>query len=203
MPALPAAWREQGATCDRTVPRNTRYPPKPKPTFLHEVNVRHDEADQAWLRDYVAHIAGPIGFKTRKPNWGVRVLQFDTREKAESFSRRLRRWRHEEALREIRKRPCPRRIRYEAAALAQHAVIWGLSTGIIREVVRVYRTARSDCSTHGMPNWVASNVILTAAPSIDRDRARKMVDAMLAWVIGRHGTWFWTGLQGEQIINKY
>ena len=30
-----------------------------------------------------------------------------------------------------------------------------------------------------------------------------MVDAMLACIIARHQTWFWTGLQGDQIINRY
>jgi len=30
-----------------------------------------------------------------------------------------------------------------------------------------------------------------------------MVDAMLAWVIARHGKWFWCGLQGDRVINRY
>jgi hypothetical protein len=30
-----------------------------------------------------------------------------------------------------------------------------------------------------------------------------MVDQMLAWTIARHGSWFWTGLQGDHIINRY
>lgn len=183
--------------------RITRPPPKPKPKYLHEVNVRFNEAEQAWLQEDVARIAGPIGFKVRKPNWGVRVFQFDTREKAEAFRRRLLRWRHEEELREARKRPCPQRVRYQEAAVRQHAIIWGLSTGIIHEVVRVYRHERMDCSTHGAPNWAASDVILRAAPAFGRDRAREMVDAMLAWTISHHGTWFWTGLQGQHIINRY
>jgi hypothetical protein len=89
------------------------------------------------------------------------------------------------------------RLQYEEAAKTQHAVIWGLSTGIIREVVRTYRKERRDCSTHGHPNWVA------AAPAIDRDRAREMVDQMLIWVIARHGPWFWTGLQGERTLRLY
>ena len=80
--------------------------------------------------------------------------------------------------------------RYEEAARAQHAVIWGLSTGIIREVARAYRRERADCSTHGYPNMVAARVIVAAAPAIDIDRAREMVDQMLAWVIARHGAWF-------------
>jgi hypothetical protein len=29
-----------------------------------------------------------------------------------------------------------------------------------------------------------------------------MVDSMLAWVIGRHAGWFWTGLQGYRTINR-
>jgi len=30
-----------------------------------------------------------------------------------------------------------------------------------------------------------------------------MVDQMLAWVIARHGSWFWTGLQGERNLRLY
>ena len=40
----------------------------------------------------------------------------------------------------------------------------------------------------------------------DRDTARsarELVDAMLAWVIARHGTWFWTGLQGDRTLKLY
>jgi hypothetical protein len=52
------------------------------------------------------------------------------------------------------------------AAKAQHAVIWGMSTGIIRDVVQTYRRERRDCRTHGSPNWEAAKVILAAAPAI-------------------------------------
>ena len=98
---------------------------------------------------------------------------------------------------------CPVRVRYEEAALAQYAVIWGLSTGLVRDVVRVYRRERSDCSTHGLPRSIAAEVVLAKAPAIGTDKAREMVDAMLAWVIARHDTWFWTGLQGDRVINRY
>jgi|KBSMisStaDraftv2_1062788.scaffolds.fasta_scaffold1686874_1 hypothetical protein len=38
----------------------------------------------------------------------------------------------------------------------------------------------------------------------DRYRPRReMVDQMLAWVIARHGAWFWTGLQGDQDLKLY
>jgi hypothetical protein len=50
---------------------------------------------------------------------------------------------------------------------------------------------------------VAARVIVAAAPAIDIDRAREMVDQMLAWVIARHGSWFWTGLQGDQDLKLY
>jgi hypothetical protein len=93
----------------------------------------------------------------------------------------------EEELREARQRPCPVHVRYEEAARCQHAVIWGLSTGIIRDVVRTYRQERRDCSTHGSPNLKAADIILAVAPSIARERAREMVDAMLAWKIAQHG----------------
>jgi hypothetical protein len=50
---------------------------------------------------------------------------------------------------------------------------------------------------------VAAEIILAVAPSISRERAREMVDAMLAWTIARYGAWFWTGLQGDRTINRY
>lgn len=34
-------------------------------------------------------------------------------------------------------------------------------------------------------------VIRAAAPAIDQDEAREVVDAMLTWTIARHSTWFW------------
>jgi hypothetical protein len=77
-----------------------------------------------------------------------------------------------------------------------------MSTGIIRDVVQTYRRERRDCRTHGSPNWAAAKVILAAAPAIGPQRAREMVDDMLAWVIARHGAWFWSGLQGDHIINR-
>ena len=69
--------------------------------------------------------------------------------------------------------------------------------------MRVYRRERSDCSTHGLPRSIAAEVILATAPAIGTDKAREMVDAMLAWVIARHGTWFWAGLQGERTLSLY
>ena len=183
--------------------RVTRSPPKPKPKYLHEVRVGRDCVDQAWIWEAAARIAGPIGYKRRSPFWAYTIIAFDMPEKAAEMDSRLQRWRRDEELRERRKRPCPVRARYEEAAAAQYAIIWGLSTGIIREVVRTYRCERSDCSSHGHPNMEAAKVILAAAPSIDPDRARDMVDAMLACVIARHGDWFWTGLQGDRIINRY
>jgi hypothetical protein len=42
------------------------------------------------------------------------------------------------------------RVQYDLAAKRQHAVIWDLSTGIIRDVVWVYRIYRRDCSSHGI-----------------------------------------------------
>lgn len=181
--------------------RVTRQPFKPKPKFLHEVTVRHGEVAHAWIWEKAARIAGPIGYKRRSPFWAITIIAFDAEEKASELEGLLREWRRDEELREARRRPCPVRVQYEDAALAQYAVIWGLSTGIIRDVVRVYRRERGDCSTHGMPRSIAAEVILARAPAIGTDKAREMVDAMLAWVISRHATWFWTGLQGERTIN--
>lgn len=181
----------------------TRPSRKARPKFVHEVRVGHQDVDQPWLAELLGRIAGPTGFRKRRPFWAYTIFSFVRKEQAAELERHLRDRRELQARIEARKRPCPVRLRYEEAAHAQHAVIWGLSTGLMREVVRTYRRARRDCSTHGHPNWVASNVILAAAPSIDRDRAREMVDQMLAWVIARHGAWFWTGLQGDHTLKLY
>jgi len=183
--------------------RVTRRPANPTPKYLYEVTVRHSETGQAWIWDAAARIGGPIGYKKRSPFWAITIIAFDTREKAAELEGQLRRWRHDEDLREARRWPCPVRVRYEEAAFAQHAVIWGLSTGIIRDVVRVYRRERSDCSTHGLPRSIAAEVILAATPAVGTDKAREMVDAMLAWVIARHASWFWAGLQGDRTLNSY
>ena len=187
----------------RVLGRITPSPPKPKPKFVHEVRVSRSEIDRPWLAGLLDRIAGPRGFKKRTPFWSFTILSFPTKEQADEFSRHLRRHRELEEKRDRQKRPCPVSVRYDQAARAQHAVLWGLSTGIIREVVRVYRRERAECSSHGHPNWIASNVIMAAAPTTSRERAREMVDAMLAWTIARHPTCFWNGLQGERIINRY
>jgi hypothetical protein len=83
-------------------------------------------------------IAGPQGFKKRTPFWPYTIFSFVKKEQAEELSLCLGRHREVEAKCEVRKWPCPVAVRYEVAR-AQHAVIWGLSTGIIRDVVRTYR----------------------------------------------------------------
>ena len=51
---------------------------------------------------------------------------------------------------------------------------------------------------------VASGVILAVARLLDRSgEHREMVDGMLAWTIARHEAWFWNGLQGSRLINRY
>lgn len=182
--------------------RVTRYPPKAKPKYPHEVTIRHSECGQAWIWEKAARIGGSTGYKRRSPFWAITIIAFDSQEKAIQMDGLMRDWRHDEELREARRWPCPVRVRYEEAALAQYAVIWGLSTGIIRDVVQVYRRARSDCSTHGLPRSIAAEVILAKAPAIGTDKAREMVDAMLAWVIARHARWFWNGLQGDRVVNR-
>lgn len=183
--------------------RITRYPPKPKITYPFAISLDRDVAGQERVQNEAARAGGPAGYKTAKRGWAAVVFSFDTPEKATAFDRWTRRLLHEEELRRMRLRACPVRERYDQAARHQHAVIWGLSTGIIRDVVRTYRIERRDCSTHGAPNWQAAQVVMRHAPTIPVERAREMVDSMLAWVIERHGAWFWAGLQGDRIINRY
>ena len=185
------------------MPRITRAPPKPKTMFVHQVRAGHSITKQAWLWEHLERIAGSNGYRKRTPFWSHTIFSFVLKEQADELTLIVRRRKEAERQLDLRSRPCPSRVRYEEAAAAQHAIIWGLSTGVIREVVRTYRRERRDCSTHGHPNWIASNVIPAAAPSIGRDRARLMVDTMLSWVIARHRTWFWTGLQGDRTVNKY
>ena len=60
-----------------------------------------------------------------------------------------------------------------------------------------------DCSTHEMPNWEATKVMVSLAPAIDFERGRKMVDAILIYVEARHRDWFWRGLQGDRRIASF
>jgi hypothetical protein len=117
--------------------------------------------------------------------------------------RKLRRWRQEQELAEMRRRPCPIAIRYAEAALRQHGVVWGLSTGRIRPIVQAYRRARMDCSTHESPNWDATQTMVALGPGIDFERGRLMVDAMLLYIEARHRDWFWRGLQGDRRIASF
>jgi hypothetical protein len=184
------------------VGRITRARSKPKPKFVHEVRVGHWEVDQPWLVELVARIAGPNGYKKRTPFWAYTIFSFVHEEQAAEMRLYLGRHREAAAKLEAKQRPCPVAVKYAEAAFYQYAVIWGLSTGPLREVVRVYGRERSNCSTHGMPRAVAAEVILAAAPATDVERARDMVDAMLTWTISRHGIWFWNGLQGDRVINR-
>lgn len=99
---------------------------------------------------------------------------------------------------------CPVAKRYYRAALDQHAVIWGLSTGIIKDVIRAYRRSRRECSSHGVANFAAAMVIVARCPHMDhsgwsgRERARDMAEFMLIHYEARHRSWFWDGLDGER-----
>ena len=182
----------KGPLKDSALGRITGPPPKPKPKYLHDVRVGHRgqwSARQADLWAAVTRVAGTADFQKRDPFWASTVISFDTAEKAAALRRWLRNCHFDQEADRPSSDP------YAAVVKAQHAVIWVLTTGIIREVVRTYRTYRSDCSTHGMPKWEAASVILRAAPSITREDAREMVEAMLALVIARHGAWFWSGLK--------
>ena len=183
--------------------RITRHPQKPKIKYEHEITVGKGEFGQAWIWEAARQIGGMTGYKVRNAGWAARHVQFDTKEKAGSLGRRLRRWRYEEELRTMRLHPCPIAVRYAEAALRQHGVVWGLSTGHIRPIVQAYRRERMGCSTHESPNWEATEVLAGLYPSLDFDRGRKMVDAMLIYIEARHRDWFWRGLQGDRRIASF
>lgn len=185
------------------VGRITRSPPKPKPKYLHEVTLGRGEADQAWIWEEAARIASFAGYKKRPRSWASTIVAFDTLEKAAALKRRLDRWRHEQERAKDRLLPCAVNARYREAALRQHAVIWGLSTGHIRPIVQAYRRGRLECSSHGAPNWAATEVLAGICPGIDFERGRRMVDAMLVYIEARHRDWFWKGLQGNESVGGF
>jgi hypothetical protein len=96
--------------------------------------------------------------------------------------------------------------KYREAALSQYAIIWGLSTGIIKDVVRAYRRSRYECSSHGVANMEAALVIVARCPHLDHsdwdgiERARDLAEYMLVHYEQRHRKWFWNGLEGEAHI---
>ena len=159
------------------------------------------DPDRIW--EAAARIGSITGYKRRPAGWAATIAAFDTPEKAAELRLRLSRWRHEDYLRKERLRPCPARVRYNEAALRQHGVVWGLATGHIRPIVQAYRQARSDCSSHGSPNWTATEVLVGLCPAVDFDRGRTMVDAMLTYVEARHRDWFWKGLQGNRTASSF
>ena len=180
--------------------RITKPPPRPKVKHAHEVRVAHTgkwsaRQDDLWTE--VQRVAGYEGFKTKEPFWGCTAIYFDTAEKASVLRHWLRDCRFEQTP-EKRKRVDP----YDEVVFAQYSVIWGLASGVMPEMIRVYRLHRSKCTTHGSPNWAASSVVMQAAPGLSRDDARKMVDAMLAYVIARDSLW-WDGFDGPHQIKQY
>jgi hypothetical protein len=146
------------------VGRITRCPPKPKLKFVREVRVRRGEIDQPWFPRTARQRCHGNGLQEAHPILGLHGLLVRREEQADEMELYLGRSRETEERRQAKARPCPVAVRYEEAVRAQHAVIWGLSTGIIRDVVRTYRRERRACSSHGHPNMVAAKAILDAAP---------------------------------------
>jgi hypothetical protein len=105
-----------------------------KAKFVHEVRVGHWEVDKPWLAELLDRIAGPNGYKKQTPFWAYTVFSFVHREQADEMRLYVGRHREAAAKLEAKRRPCPVAIRYEQAALAQYAVICGLSTGLTRLV---------------------------------------------------------------------
>jgi hypothetical protein len=93
------------------VGRITRPRLKPKPKFVHEVRVGHQEIDQQWLAELLARVAGANGFKKRTPFWAYTVFSFVHKEQADQIERELCDRRELQARREAKARPCPVRPR--------------------------------------------------------------------------------------------
>ena len=181
--------------------RITRSPPKPKLKYPHEVSVANHGVVADWMWEEAARIGGFTGYQRKRKSWSNTVVLFDTREKADKLRALILRREREEELLELR--DCAIAVSYRRAALCQHGVIWGLATGHIKPIVLAYRTARGECSTHGSPNWDATLALVKLAPSIEFDRGRDMVDAMLVYIEARHRNWFWKGMQGDQSAGSF
>jgi hypothetical protein len=54
-----------------------------------------------------------------------------------------------------------------------------------------------------MPNSKATEVLAGFGPSINFDRGRRMVDAMLVYIEERHRDWFWKGLQSDHQVGSF
>lgn len=185
--------------------RITRSPPKPRPKFSYDVTVPRTgmkwQTHQEELWGEVTRIAGNAGYRRRSPFWAVTTVCFDTPAKADELRAWLRAQRFSETFEP--RRPA-RPDSYELAAKIQHAIIWGLSTGLIRPVVQAYRERRRDHGwTHQPANSAAADVIVAACPAIEHDDAREMVDHMLRHVEERHRAWFWQGIDGDHGFNGY
>ena len=185
--------------------RITRSPPKPRPKLVHEVNVSRTgmkwQTHQAELWAEVARIAGYAGYKQRSPFWAITTVFFDAKEKADG----LRAWLHKEKFSEGREpyRPPPPDP-YNVAAKVQHAIIWGLSTGLIRPVVMAYREKRREEGwTNAPANSAAAAVIVATCPAIKHNDARDLAEHMLRHVEERHREWFWRGINGDRGFNGY
>ncbi|HTR86221.1 MAG TPA: hypothetical protein VMI56_17185 [Reyranella sp.] len=187
--------------------RITRHPQKPGPKHGHAVDVAEWGHVDEWIWPEAERVAGVMGYQVKKRGWASTRILFDTIEKAREFADRLERHRHDVEIVEARRRPCPIRTRYDQAALGLHAVTWGLSTGVIRDVVQAYRRTRRDCSSHGVANSAAAKVIIERCPHLDtyagRERARDMAEHMLVYVEVRHRDWFWRGLEGDHHLYAF
>ena len=88
----------------------SRPTPKTKPKFVHEVRVGHQDVDQPWLAELLRRIAGPTGFRKRRPFWAYKIFSFARKEQAEMLERHLRERRELQARLEARARPCAVRL---------------------------------------------------------------------------------------------
>ena len=84
--------------------------------------------------------------KLYSPFWAYTIIAFATKQQADDLALIVRRRCEAEERRQAREWPCPVCVRYEAAASAQRAILWVLSTGFILDVVRTYRCERYDCT---------------------------------------------------------
>jgi hypothetical protein len=175
----------------------------PELSYRYPVYVSMWPRTEACARAATSRLAGNAGCFIESRGWRGTTIWFDTAEKAEEFSRLQAEWREAWVAAHPRQPVHPLDARYRKAALAHHAIVWGLSSGVLRDVVRAYRRSRYECSSHGVANFAAALTIVARCPHLDHsdwggiERARTLAEYMLIYVEARHRAWFWKDLEGK------
>jgi hypothetical protein len=126
--------------------------------------------------------------------------------KAEDFRVSIFRWQHDERRRKEREsgRPCPYKVKYDTAVICQYAVIWSLQRDTSGRSFRLTDgLAVTAARTDRRNSAEATRMLVEVCPTIQLDRGREMVDAMLVYIEPQHRDWFWRGMQGDRHAHSF